>query len=291
MSGKKKSLKPKKMNPNNSIKSYGKSSSVVGNIYTYTKYRKPKRIGKTCIYFDKEKLACKISHQLCKDADNCKNYVEISKEPLVNQPIKKTKKVNNIPVKKDKRNINEVGITAIVLNDNWKCSNNRHTIIDINATLRIGTTNGEVVDFTIPAAYCEMCDTYFVLKKDYQFAKTHGVILCPVIDMTKKENLQTQKFLSTSESRIHQLGYNVRQGNGYTKEQRQLILANILENTNISKHEIESCILRPMQQHRNQNNYADAVKAWEQDLDFVRSYQIGDIPEVLVNKLVIGKRM
>ena len=83
----------------------------------------------------------------------------------------------------------------------------------------------------------------------------------------------------------------MRQGNGYTKEQRQLILANILENTNISRHEVESCILRPMRQHRNQNNYADAVKAWEQDLEFVRSYQIGDIPEVLVNKLIIGKRM
>lgn len=291
MSNKKKSSKPKKMNQNNSIKSYGKSSSVVGNIYTYKKHRKPKIIGKTCIYFDKEKLACKISHQLCKNADNCKNYAEISKDPLVNQPIKKTKKVNNIPVKKNKRNINEVGITAIVLNDNRKCTNNNHKIIDINATLRIAKSDGTVMNYTVPAAYCEICDTYFVLKKDYKTAKAQGVILCPIIDMTKKVNLRTQKFLSTSESRIHQLGYNVRQGNGYTKEQRQLILANILENTNISRHEVESCILRPMKQHRNQNNYADAVKAWEQDLEFVRSYQIGDIPEVLVNKLIIGKRM
>lgn len=285
MSNKKKSSKPKKMNPNNSIKSYGKSSSVVGNIYTYKKHRKSKRLGKNCIHFDKDKLTCKISYQLCKDADNCKSY----EESLNIQQIKKNEVRSQ--AKKTKLNISEVGITAIVLNDNRKCTNNNHKLIDINAILRIAKSDGTVMNYTVPAAYCEICDTYFVLKKDYKTAKAQGVILCPIIDMTKKSNNQSKRIVSISESRIHQLGYNVKQGNGYTKEQRQLILANILENTDISKHEIESCISRPMRQHRNQNNYADAVKAWEQDLEFVRSYQIGDIPEVFVNKLIIGKRM
>ena len=61
----------------------------------------------------------------------------------------------------------------------------------------------------------------------------------------------------------------MQRGSNYTKEQRQLILANIMENTNISKHEIESCITRPMMQHKNQPNYAEAVLAWRQDLVFI----------------------
>jgi len=177
------------------------------------------------------------------------------------------------------------------LTDNRKCTNNNHSIIDLDAILRIAQKDGSVINHTIPAAYCGTCDTYFVLKKDYKNAKEHGVILCPVIDMTVQNEKKISKAtLSTSESRIHQLGYNVKRGNGHTQEQRQLILANILENTNISRHEIESCILRPMQQHINQLNYAEAVSAWQQDLEFIKVYKKGDIPEVMIDKIIIGKR-
>lgn len=264
--------------------SYGKrSKSVVGSIYTYKKRKKPKRVGKTCKYFDKNKLTCILSKTFCKDAENCTSYETNLQEIQVTQPRQSFVKKSH--------NINDVGITAIVLSDNRKCSNNRHTIIDLNATLRIAQSDGKIINHTIPAAYCEICDTYFVLKRDYKDAKSHGTILCPIIDMTEqsisKKGITT---LSTSESRIHQLGYNVKRGNGYTTEQRQLILANILENTNISKHEIESCILRPMMQHKNQLNYSEAVKAWQQDLEFVKNYKLGDIPDVIIDRIIIGKR-
>ena len=278
MAGKNKQSKSKP--GNNYLKSYGSSNSIVGSIYTYKKRKKPKRIGKTCKYFNKEKLTCILSKTFCQDADECTSYVAIVQEEQ-NKPYS---------VKRS-HDINDVGITAIVLNDNRKCTNNNHTIIDLNATLRIAQSDGTIIDHIIPAAYCEICDTYFVLKKDYKIAKTQGTILCPIIDMTEQnQNKKKANTISTSESRIHQLGYNVKQGNGYTKEQRQLILANILENTNISRHEIESCILRPMMQHKNQVNYSDAVLAWQQDLEFIKNYKLGDLPEVIIDKIIIGKR-
>lgn len=281
MSNKKKQKqKPIQPKSQKTFKSYGKSNSVIGSIYTYKKTKKPKRLGKTCIHFDKNNLTCKRNKLLCKDADNCTSYV-------TNVQAFQSEK----PTNKMAQNINEVGITAIVLSDNRKCTYSDHTIIDLNAILRIAQPDNKVMNHTVPAAYCEICNTYFVLKKDYKNAKAHGVILCPVIDMTgQSSKRKSTSTLSTSESRIHQLGYNVQRGNGYTKEQRQLILANILENTNISKHEIESCILRPMMQHKNQANYSDAVLAWKEDLEFIKSYKLGDIPEVIIDKIIIGKR-
>lgn len=269
-----------KKNRKNFSKAYGKSSSIVGSIYTYRKRKKPKRLGKSCIYFDAEKLTCKLSKHLCRNVDECSSYIVNMQEILKEQSF--TKKSHDIK---------EIGITAIVLNDNRKCTDSVHKVIDLNATLRIAKPDGKVINFSIPAAYCEKCDMYFVLKNDYKSAKARGTILCPVIDMTSyNKNQKNTRPLSSSESRIHQLGYNVKRGNGYTKEQRQLILANILENTNISRHEIESCILRPMSQHKNQNNYADAVLAWQQDLDFINNYKCGDIPEVIIDKIIVGKR-
>ena len=54
-------------------------------------------------------------------------------------------------------NINNVGITAIVLNDNRKCVNNKHSVIDLDANVRIVDLNGNIPTCTIPAAYCKVC--------------------------------------------------------------------------------------------------------------------------------------
>ena len=260
--------------------SYSNSSkSIITNIYTYNR-KKPKRIGKTCIHFNFEKLTCKLNNSLCKNADMCSSYVTNLKEIQVNHTAN-----NSI------HDVNIVGVTTIVLNDNRKCTNNKHNIIDLNAIVRIAQPDGKVSTCDIPAAYCKECNTYFVLKKDYKTAKSRGKILCPIIDLTHEGEMKNKgKNLSSSESRIHQLGYNVQRGSHYTNEQRQLILANIIENTNISKHEIESCIIRPMTQHKTQPNYSDAVLAWKQDLEFVKNYKLGDCPEVIIDKLVIGSR-
>lgn len=275
---KKKDITPKPQKKKSS--SHGKGSkSVITNIYTYSK-KKPKRLGKTCIHFDSNKLTCRLNKSLCSNADTCSSYRTNLKE--VQSDIK------NKIIKHD---INIVGITTIVLSDNRKCTNNRHSIIDLNAKIRIAQPNGEVSIYCIPAAYCQECDTYFVLKSDFKIAKSTGKILCPIIDLTNEgEKKNKGKNLASSESRIHQLGYNVQRGSNYTKEQRQLILANIMENTNISKHEIELCITRPMMQHKNQPNYAEAVLAWQQDLEFIKNYKHGDIPEVIIDKIIIGKR-
>lgn len=279
MANKKKKVinsKPQKKNTNSNDK---RSRSIITNIYTYSK-KKPKRLGRTCIHFDIDKLACKLTKMLCSNADACSSYRTNLKEIQSSIKDKEIKHADEI-----------VGVTTIVLSDNRKCTNNNHYIIDLNAKIRIAQTNGELLIYDIPAAYCKECDTYFVLKKDYKVAKSNGKILCPIIDLTQEgEKKNKGKNLSSSESRIHQLGYNVQRDSNYTREQRQLILANIIENTNISKHEIESCIVRPMMQHKTQPNYADAVLAWQQDLEFIKDYKHGDIPEVIIDKIIIGKR-
>lgn len=82
-------------------------------------------------------------------------------------------------------------------------------------------------------------------KGDFKEIKKQGGILCPVIDRTQKYlNKNATKISTGNESEIHQLGYNVIKNNGYTTEQRQYILANIVENTNISKYTIASNIRR-----------------------------------------------
>lgn len=63
-----------------------------------------------------------------------------------------------------------------------------------------------------------------------------------------------------------------------------------MENYNISKHEILSMLDTNIARKIKLPNYADAVSKWKEDREFVENYKRGDIPEVLIDKVTIGKR-
>lgn len=284
------SHKGKQINP---FQSNGKSSSIVKGIYTYTKPKKTNRIGKNCINFVADKLVCKLDNHLCQNASSCGHFKFINKESNTKQKTNNIKPIKPKLHRKPTDDITHVGVTAIVLSDNRKCTNGKHELKDVNAKIRVVTPIGDVQTVNILAAYCFDCNSYFVLKRDFKTAKEVGRILCPVIDMTAKSNGENNYKPNkgyVGESRIHQMGYNVRKGNDLTTEQRHILIANMLENTNISKQEILSSITRPMLQHQNQPNYANAVNAWKEDIDFVKNYKLGDIPEVIINRIEIGRR-
>lgn len=268
----------------NNFYSKPSANNHIYEIYTYKKHKKPKRLGKECFYFISDKLTCELFNRLCTEADTCISFIHKTENTTTHNSSKS-------PIPHHKDDISKVGITAIVLNDNRKCTNEHHFIQDIQAELRIATPSNGLALHKIPAAYCISCNLYFVFKSDFEEAQALGKILCPVIDKTQKHLDKIAKRKVGGESRIHQLGYNVRKGNECTDEQRQMILANIVENTDISKYEITSLISKCIAQHKSQDNYANSVKCWQHDLEFISNYNLGDMPEVIIEKLIIGKRM
>lgn len=264
----------------------GNTASVVGGLYTYKKAKKPKCLGKQCVHFNSNNLTCKLKGQLCSNAENCLSF-----KKAISSKNNKLKAVNKPILDKDTKKYSSfIGVTAIVINDNRKCINASHDVVDVEAIIRIAKPEGEIVNHTTQAAYCKECDMYFILKSELKKAKSIGVLLCQIIDKkTYINDKNLNKSNGNNESRIHQLGYNVQKGFGYTDKQRETILANIIENTDISKHEIASLLQKCINQHKNQQNYCEAVKCWKHDYEFVSHYMHGDMPEVLINKIKIGR--
>lgn len=183
-------------------------------------------------------------------------------------------------------------VKAIVLSNNRKCVYEEHTLIDIKAIIRVLTSKNEVVDVIVPAVHCKECNQYIILKTDFKSIKQKGTLLCYVIDRTP-EYISKHKNSSYSgtESRVHSLGYNViKQRYNYTFEQRKIILANIIENYEITQYEILSMLDTNIARKINMPNYADAVEKWQQDREFVANYKTGDIPEVIVEEIIIGRK-
>lgn len=288
-------MKEKNKKNKKSHKSSGSyAHSTLSNFYVYKKKKKPTRLGKDCIHFNSTTLTCSKVGGFCANASICSLFVPFNTTAKKeNKEINKTHIIPNYAKNKRKltNDISDVGITAIVLNDNRKCINSRHKIQDIRAKIRIATESQGIITNSVLAGYCRECNAYFILKSDFKEIKKQGVILCPVIDRTQKYlNKNATKVSTGSESEIHQLGYNVIKNNGYTQEQRQYILANIVENTDISKYAIASNIRRCIAQHKNQKNYSQSVKCWTDDLKFIQKYKYGDLPEVLIGKIIVGKR-
>lgn len=208
-------------------------------------------------------------------------YLKISKSLFTKS------KLNSPSAKSKTKKSNNTGVTALVISDNRKCTYNAHELQDVLLIVRIASKNGDITDNHILASYCETCDEYFILKLDYYKLKSQGAILCPIEDRTVKQK-GTQKYANAgSESRIHQLGYNVKKGSKFTPKQRQIILANIVENTGITKAEIKSNIIRCINQHQKHKGYENAIACWKDDLEFINNYHNGDIPKIKVDKLIL----
>lgn len=274
---------PKKRNKNKTIEII--PSENIKN----TKHSVDIKVVKDCIYF-KNKI-CTYFNDFCNPYSvRCKKQYIFSKSKdstsTITNKYVDTKNKSNLKI-----NIKEQPLKTIVLSHNKKCVYEEHNLSDIKAIIRVLTPSLKVVNIYVLAAHCKECNQYIILKSDFKKIKQKGVLLCKVIDETP-EHISKHKHTSysTTESRIHSLGYNVIKQYGYTFEQRKMILANIMENYNISKHEILSMLDMNIARKVNLSNYDDAVHKWQQDRDFVANYESGDIPEVIIDKVVIGRR-
>jgi len=279
----------KRKKNNQTVKHNGKTIQEI----PYEKNKKQK----TMIYTKAIKNCLYFSNKICTYFnDVCNPYSIKCKNPglLLNKDKHSNKRVD------DKLNENGIEISekthyvkAVALSHNRKCVYEEHHLTSVTAIIRVLITNSnKIIDVKIPAAYCKECNQYIILKNDFKSIKQKGTLLCRVIDETP-EYIAKHKNSSYSgtESKVHRLGYNViKQGYNYTFEQRKIILANIIENYGITKHEILSMLDTNIARKINLPNYADAVAKWQQDREFVANYKLGNCPEVVINKVVVGRR-
>lgn len=276
----------------NNTKLKHKTSKIINSV-PFEKIRLPKiaidyNIVRKCSYFKNN--TCIYFDNLCNPYSiKCKNRGILA---LLNNTdfLKKQGKIK-YDKKQNKTSFQQFGyVKSVVLSHNKKCIFEEHNIVDVNAKFKLLISN-KIIETSILAGYCEVCKQYIILKSDFKSIKQKGTLLCQVIDKTPEYLAKHKDTYSATESRVHSLGYNViKQRYNYTFEQRKIILANIIENYSITQHEILSMLDTNISRKINLPNYADAVAKWQQDREFVANYNSGDIPEVIINEIVVGSR-
>lgn len=183
-----------------------------------------------------------------------------------------------------------------------KCRHNNHRLEDIQAVITTISRQGTVTQISIPAGYCQNCNTYFIMDSVYRRIKHYGIPICRTMDEKSYKSLSNDPSVINSpydrlaqESVLRQFGYSVNQIEDLPIEQRRLILSAIVDYDVLTKNEIISYLEYFINNRKNQKNrdgslrYESAIKKWKEDRDWISGYRIGDFKKVAVGRIITYK--
>lgn len=190
--------------------------------------------------------------------------------------------------------IKENGITKIevarkMITKLQEISRAEHNFVDIYAIVPIFTFDKKIVNFQIPALFCESCQRFFILEPDFEYLNSNGVILCEVVTEDYWKNNEKNRYQLSSESLLYKMGYNVNGQTNLTVSQRRKILTDIVSSGVLTKGEVCSHLDYLIRRSSGQKRLLNAMKKWQQDRQFMANLDL-DFKTVNVNKLQVRRK-
>jgi hypothetical protein len=122
--------------------------------------------------------------------------------------------------------------------------------------------------------YCNNCRRYFLGQREYEhYRDIYGPVLGNFSFPESTQSGSGPVSLS-KESQLMMCGYNVRESDGLTAKERQLILANMIDRKILSKPRIIEYLQFFISWREGNPNMKSACDKWREDLAFVRTYHM-----------------
>lgn len=225
----------------------------------------------------------KLSDDLCADITLLNKEIENIKSLLVESD-------NTDQLATEEENDDDIPsidiYSVIVLKNTYKCLSN-HNTKDLMGKIPVLNKQGKLTYKKVNISYCFDCKEFKMLKSDYLSIKDH--IMCQVIDKTDEylNNPKNSYNGWNQQSKINQYGYNVNSQRNLSIQQRQTILASLIEAEIVKKCNIINHIEWMIQTHEKIPTHKQAIQKWKEDLEFVKNYKIGNLPSVIVEQLIL----
>lgn len=206
-------------------------------------------------------------------------------EPKIQQP-------NNISKNKEQKegyNVNKnLGInfatsenTLYICKSISACKQKRHNVELVRGY--VANPNGKYP--VINANYCRDCNQYFIDYKEYvHYRDLYGVIMGNFRDIGSKR-VETNFGDLAEQSILHLNSYNVGENEGLSASVRQKILAHLMDANILSKPEILSLLSFFVDLNAPKERMALAISKWDEDMKFVRNYQLDAQRPVAFNEI------
>ena len=166
-----------------------------------------------------------------------------------------------------------------VYRGNIVCHRNHHNITNATGILRDKMGN----EIEIDVEHCIDCDKYLISYDSYsEYRKQHGGILLGNIQMTSSGEFDADYDLA-EESPLRLSGYTVNAQDNYSINERQFILATIIHEGIMSKHDVTRYLEHFLRVNGQKQNMGLAVRKWKEDLEFAKKYNSSTQPKVYLS--------
>lgn len=175
--------------------------------------------------------------------------------------------------------------SVLVLKSTLKCFSHRtETFL---AQIPILDEDGNIFYHSLDASYCFECNRYTILEDDFNAIK--DIILCKIVDDTYINNQESSNNFNIEKdcSVLKYYGYNVQTKKSISKQQRHIILSSLIESGIMSRRQVIDHIKVLIQRGSKIPSWREATQKWKDDIEFVNTYKIEDLPKVVFDKIVL----
>ena len=131
--------------------------------------------------------------------------------------------------------------------------------------------------------HCDDCKINFISYKEWEYyTKFYGNMIADFRWVNKSGEFQDKLDLDLEHNRslLYLCGYNVNASIGLKASERQKILKQIMDKGVLDKHEVINYLIYFITTDGNIQNHELARAKWEEDLSFVRDYNLQEQKEV-----------
>lgn len=214
-----------------------------------------------------------INHLGMKEAELADERYENNQRIIENNRIKKEVKFEDF----------------IIAKNDFRCRKNKHNVVDIIATIQVLEIGIGIKDENINGWYCNDCNIFYIDNVDYNKLRHKGILMCKnmVEDqyLKMKKNTNLNAFYS-QESILHEYGYNVSEQDNLTDDERERILAMLVDMKVVSRESIKYFLNNLIFRFGRQNkDYSGAIEKWERDINFICNYKIDSLTKYGIRSL------
>ena len=171
--------------------------------------------------------------------------------------------------------------TLYIHQGNIACLKYKHPLEDVVASI---VTDGNDKIF-VHASHCSKCNITFIRKEEYlRLRSRHPFLVANFQEISQDGYTFSKAGKLNGESPLMFCGYNVK-ANGLCEEHRHALLENIIYNGILSKTDIIQYLEHFINFNGSQEQMFSAVKKWENDLAFIRKFDMEKHPIVSITEI------
>ena len=162
------------------------------------------------------------------------------------------------------------------------CSKQNHKILSVTGVLV--SLSGNPVKLNVN--YCADCEIFFIDYSEFKYYRDiYGVLLGNYFIQENFNSASGNYKNLSAESVLRICGYTVNQRDNLTVKQRHLILSNLMDKEIITKSRIMKYLQFFINSSRHRDNMKIANQKWQEDLIWVREYNINTQRHFLIHSI------